>query len=134
MRSPGGRSIDPDRQILCIVHRQAVTTRFASHVRYSFISSLRVVLFTHYHLHTSISSLRIIMSFGSVAKAVALEKLIDHAPKYLPKIGRCPSVENYFSKEYNLSDEEDEEDEEDDGESEESLRRSSGNKRGSRGR
>ena len=50
------------------------------------------------------------MSFGSVAKAVELKKLIDRAPKYLPKIGRCPSVENYFNKEYNISDEEDEED------------------------
>jgi hypothetical protein len=58
------------------------------------------------------------MSFGSVAKAVELKKLIDHAPKYLPKIGRWTSVENYFNKEYNLSDEEHEEHDEDNGESE----------------
>jgi hypothetical protein len=38
------------------------------------------------------------MPFESVAKAVELKRLIDHTPKYLPKIGRCPSLEFQFKK------------------------------------
>ena len=65
---------------------------------------LLFLLLDKFSLHTSSSttfaSRTHIMSCESVAKAVELKRLIDHAPKYLPKIGRCPALEYYFKKEH----------------------------------
>jgi hypothetical protein len=40
------------------------------------------------------------MNFQTAAKAVKLKNLIDNAHKYLPKIGRCLSLEVEFKREH----------------------------------
>jgi hypothetical protein len=40
------------------------------------------------------------MTFHKAAKAVELKELIDHAPYYLPQIGRCISLEKEFNEHY----------------------------------
>ena len=52
------------------------------------------------------------MLFETVAKAVELKRLIDYAPRYLPKIGRCPSLEKEFRANYILGDDEEPEEDE----------------------